>query len=62
LGCPKGTDHWEDQSKSGRMTLNGPQGDRDRWGELKSADSGYSPMASSCEHGDEPSSSVQKAG
>jgi hypothetical protein len=47
---------WHDLSNAG------PQGDKDRWGELNSASSGYGPMAGFCEHGNEPSGSIKKAG
>jgi len=32
------------------------------WGELDSAGSGECPMAGFCEHGNEPSASIKKAG
>jgi hypothetical protein len=38
LGGPKGRDHWEDLSVSGRM--DGTLGDKDQWSELDSAGSG----------------------
>jgi hypothetical protein len=48
LGRPRR--RWEDNIK---MDL--------RWGELDSAGSGEGPVATFCEHGDEPSCSVKKA-
>jgi hypothetical protein len=38
------------------------KGDRDQWSELDSAGSGYGPVAGFCEHGNEPSGSIKKAG
>jgi hypothetical protein len=40
LGGPKARDRWGDLGVGGRITLNGPQGDRDRWCKLDSAGSG----------------------
>jgi hypothetical protein len=40
-----------------RLTL----GSEDRWGELDPTGSGYSPMVSFYEYGDEPSGSIKKA-
>jgi hypothetical protein len=40
LGGPNVRDHWEDLGVDERIILNGPYGDRNRWGELDSAGSG----------------------
>jgi hypothetical protein len=40
FGGPKGRHHWEELGIGGRITLNGPWGDRNRWGELDSGGSG----------------------
>jgi hypothetical protein len=53
LGTPRR--RWEDNIKRDL------RGERDRWGELDSAGSGYGPVSGFCEHGDEPSGSIKKA-
>jgi hypothetical protein len=55
-------DHWEDLGVGGRITLSWTLEDRDQWGKLDSAGSGYGPVVGVCEHGDEPSGSIKKAG
>jgi hypothetical protein len=45
LGGPKVKEHWVDLGVGGRITLSWTSGDRDRWGELNLAGSGYGPMA-----------------
>jgi hypothetical protein len=45
---------WEDNIKM-------HHGDRERWGELNSAGSGYGAVAGFCRHGNEPSVSLKKA-
>jgi hypothetical protein len=62
LGDPKVRDHWEDLGVGGRITLKYMLGNRDRWGELDSAGSGYGQMTSFCEHCNETSGSIKKAG
>jgi hypothetical protein len=62
LGGLKVRDHWEDLGVGERITLSWTLGVRDRWGELSSAGSGQSPVAGFCEHGDESSGSIKKAG
>jgi hypothetical protein len=62
LGGPKRGDHWEDLGVDGRITLRWTLGSRDRLGELDSAGSGDGPVTGFCEHGNEPSGSIKKAG
>jgi hypothetical protein len=62
LGSPKVRDYWEDLSVGGRIPLRWTLVRRDRWGELDSAGSGQGPVADFCEHGNEPSGSIKKAG
>jgi hypothetical protein len=45
LGCPKVRDHWKEVGVGGK---------------LDSAGSGWGPVASFCEHGNEPSGSIRK--
>jgi hypothetical protein len=54
LGGPKVRDHCENLGVVERITL--------RWGELGKARSGYGVAVGFCEHGNEPSSSIKKAG
>jgi hypothetical protein len=44
------------------ITFTGLQGDRDRWGGTDSTGSGQGPVAGFCEHDNEPSGSIKKAG
>jgi hypothetical protein len=64
LGRPRR--RWEDNIKIDLREIridgaNWIQLAQDR-GELNSAGSGYGPMAGFCEHGEEPSGSIKKAG
>jgi hypothetical protein len=54
LGGLKARDHCEDLGVGGRIKL--------RWSELDSAGSGWGPAAGFCDHGNEPSGSIKKAG
>jgi hypothetical protein len=54
LGRP--SHRWEDNIKIDFRR------NRDRWGELDSAASGYGPVVGFCEHGNEPSGSIKKVG
>jgi hypothetical protein len=64
LGGPKLRDHWEDLSVGGRITLRLTlrRGDIYRWGELDSTGSRQFPVAGFCEHGNETSDPIKKAG
>jgi hypothetical protein len=57
LGRPRR--RWEDNIK---VDLREIGIDGDQWSELGSADSGYGPVAAFCEHGNETSGSIKKAG
>jgi len=52
---------WHEWGRGQMFTGLWTLGRYDRWGELDSAGSGWSPVASFCEHGNEPSGSVKEA-
>jgi len=62
LGAPKGRDHWEDQGVGGRVTLRWTLGRLGSMGQTDSAGLGLGPVVGSCEHSNEPSGSIKKAG
>jgi hypothetical protein len=62
LGGPKVRDHWEDPGVIGRITLRWTLG---RWGSMGRTGFDWlriGSVAGFCEHGNEPSGSIEKSG